>query len=300
MHSSKLHHLFGIAIASFCLSVIPQQSQATQNTPSVKSSKEKLVLMPLRVPDEDKNLTGAMETALVKGLQQKYDVYSGEQVSQKAHEIFMKESRNTAHKECDETKCMQNIAMAFQAELIATANVTKQDGNYFLALSIQNIFDNKVVQSESVPCKACDATQVIEKLKDLAGPISSVALAAPVFTKPAQANPEVVIQKVVASDPEKDLWEAVAKGNTREDYRAYLNKYPEGKYAPLAQNHLAKLRQDLPISQSTPPRGRPIIKKSANGICHRQGDGVWARVQRFKPYESMEACLESGGRLPRR
>jgi TPR repeat protein len=149
------------------LIAFPLQSQAESKNKIKKeaSTKERLVLMPLRVPDEDKNLTGAMQTALVKGLQQKYDVYSGEQVSQKAHEIFMKESRNTARKECDETKCMQNIAMAFQAELIATANVTKQSGSYFLALIIQNIFDNKVVYSESIPCRGCDAAEVVEKLK---------------------------------------------------------------------------------------------------------------------------------------
>jgi hypothetical protein len=299
MYTFVWKQLLATLTITLCCALVPLQSQAAQNTPSAKSSKEKLVLMPLRVPEEDKNLTGAMETALVKGLQQKYDVYSGEQVAQKAHEIFMKESRNTAHTECDETKCMQNIAMAFQAELIATANVTKQDGNYFLALSIQNIFDNQVVQSESIPCKACDATQVIEKLKDLVGPIAAVALAVPVVAKPAPAKPEVVIQKVVASDPEKDLWEAVAKSNSREDYRAYLNKYPNGKYAPLAQNHLAKFRQEVQVAQA-PPRGRPIIKKSANGICHRPGDGSWAKTKRFRPYETMEACLESGGRLPRR
>jgi Protein of unknown function (DUF2846) len=129
---------------------------------------ERLVLMPLRVGVEDKGLQGAMETALVQGLQQNYIVFSGEQVAQKAHEIFLKESRNTAKKDCDETRCMQGIAEAFQAELIATANVTKQDGGYFLALSIQNIFDNKVVYSNSVPCKNCDSFQVVDKLKELA------------------------------------------------------------------------------------------------------------------------------------
>jgi hypothetical protein len=79
----------------------------------------------------------------------------------------MKESQNTAHKECDETKCMQNIAMAFQSELIATANVTKRDGGYFLAISIQNIFDNKVIFSNSVPCRNCDSFQVVDKLIEL-------------------------------------------------------------------------------------------------------------------------------------
>jgi hypothetical protein len=136
-------------------------------TKLTKAPSERLVLMPLRVGEEDKRLQGAMETALVQGLQQNYIVFAGEQVAQKAHEIFLKESRTTTKKECDETRCMQGIAEAFQAELIATANVTKQDGGYFLALSIQNIFDNKVVYSNSVPCEGCTTFQVVNKLKEL-------------------------------------------------------------------------------------------------------------------------------------
>ena len=136
----------------------------------LKSSKERLVIMPLRVSEEDKSLLGALETALVQGLQQKYEVFSGEQVAQKAREIFLKESRATDKKECDETRCMQGIAEAFQAELIATASIAKQADGYFLALSIQNIFDNKVVYSNSVPCRNCDSFQVVDKLKELSYP----------------------------------------------------------------------------------------------------------------------------------
>jgi hypothetical protein len=191
MRTSKLQNLFGIVIATLCLSAFSHQSQAATNKANHKSAqqaeKERLVLMPLRVPDEDKNLTGAMETALLEGLQQKYVVFSGEQVSQKAHEIFMKETRNTAHKECDETKCMQNIAMAFQAELIATANVTKQDGGYFLALKIENIFDNKAVYSKSVACANCTSFQVVDKLKELSGTVAPIAAVAPAPEEPQQA-----------------------------------------------------------------------------------------------------------------
>jgi hypothetical protein len=156
MHLSD--YRMGIGSDGVLYGPLSSQVASKQNKPAklALQEKEKLVLMPLRVPEEDKNLTGAMETALVEGLQQKYAVFSGEQVSQKAHEIFMRESRNTAHRECDVTKCMQNIAMAFQAELIATANVTKQDGIYYLALSIQNIFDNKVEYSKSLTCKNCE------------------------------------------------------------------------------------------------------------------------------------------------
>lgn len=135
MKNSKHSILGSLTLAILFLLTCPSQSNAAQKSKDASNTirKERLVLMPIRVPDDDKNLTGAMETALVEGLQQKYDVFSGEQVSQKAHQIFMKESQNLAHKECDETRCMQNIAVAFQAELIATANVTKQDGSYFLA-----------------------------------------------------------------------------------------------------------------------------------------------------------------------
>jgi hypothetical protein len=70
---------------------------------------------------------------------------------------------------------MQNIAMAFQAELLATANVTKQDGIYYLALSVQNIFDNKVEYSKTLTCENCNGAKVIDKLKVLSGVIASGA-----------------------------------------------------------------------------------------------------------------------------
>ncbi len=100
MKNSKLSILGSITLAILFLLTCPPQSNAAQKykDASNTSGKERLVLMPIRVPDDDKNLTGAMETALVEGLQQKYDVFSGEAVSQKAHQIFMKESQNSAHK----------------------------------------------------------------------------------------------------------------------------------------------------------------------------------------------------------
>jgi hypothetical protein len=177
MHPSNLLKLFSITLITFFVLTISFQANSASKTKQEAdvSGKDRLVLMPLRVPPEDRDLTGAMETALVEGLQQKYIVFSGEQVSQKAREIFLKETRNTAHKECDETKCMQNIAMAFQAELLATANVTKHDGIYYLALSVQNIFDNKVEYSKTLTCEICNGAKVIEKLKTLSGVISSGA-----------------------------------------------------------------------------------------------------------------------------
>ena len=190
MSQSKLRQIFVITFATTLLIATPLQSCAANKNKVNKeqSSKERLVLMPLRLSEEDKNLQGAMETALVKGLQRKYEVFSGEQVAKKAREIFLKESRNTAHTECDEIRCLQGIAEAFQAELLATANITKQDGGYFIALSIQNLYDNKVVQSESVACEGCNAFKVIDKLKEIVG--------APVPVASAPAIEEILPGKI--------------------------------------------------------------------------------------------------------
>ena len=231
-----MRNALGIIIATLCLVLAPAQALAAKTNKSTKAAqatKERLVLMPLRVAEEDKSLQGAMETALVQGLQQRYEVFSGEQVAQKAREIFNKESRSTAKKECDETRCMQGIAEAFQAELIATANVTKRDGGYFLALSIQNIFDNLVVYSNSIPCKNCDAFQVVDKLKELVG------TPAPAAVTPAI---EALQPKVNLNDHDGVLWAEAQKGNTVEDYQVYLDTYPKGKYVPFAKARIKKIK----------------------------------------------------------
>jgi formylglycine-generating enzyme required for sulfatase activity len=178
-------------MCAVCVGGNLNSSQAAETT-QTKAVKERIVLMPLRVSQEDTGLQGAMETALVQGLQEKYVVFSGEQVAQKAREIFLKESQSTTKKDCDETRCMQDIAEAFQAELITTANVTRRQDGYFLAISIQNIFDNKVVYSNSVPCRNCDAYQVIEKLKELSGSTAKVQLGETTFTD-CPVCPEMVL-----------------------------------------------------------------------------------------------------------
>lgn len=44
----------------------------------------------------------------------------------------------------------------------------------------------------------------------------------------------------------------------------------------------------------------PPVKKSSSGICHPVGGTYYDRTKNFKPYPSMEACIESGGRAPKR
>lgn len=211
--------LFFLAIP-FALAAKPVKTAKGQQV-----QKERLVLMPLRLGETDQNLQGAMETALVEGLQRQYEVLSGEQVARKAREIFQKESRNTAKKECDETRCLQGITEAFNSELLAIASVTKQDGGYFLALSIRNLYDNIDVYSKSLPCRGCDSFQAVDKIKELVG-------------TPAVAEPDTSSAK----DPESALWNEVQKGNTIEDYEAYLAQHPKGKFAILAKSRIKKFQ----------------------------------------------------------
>lgn len=48
-----------------------------------------------------------------------------------------------------------------------------------------------------------------------------------------------------------------------------------------------------------PSSSGPAVKKSSTGICHARGTAYYDQTQRFTPYPSMEACLESGGRYPK-
>ena len=44
----------------------------------------------------------------------------------------------------------------------------------------------------------------------------------------------------------------------------------------------------------------PPVKKSKSGICHAKGSTYYGRTKNYAPYETMEACLKSGGRRPKR
>lgn len=41
------------------------------------------------------------------------------------------------------------------------------------------------------------------------------------------------------------------------------------------------------------------VKKTSSGICHPPASSYYERTQNFQPFESVDACLTSGGRLPK-
>jgi hypothetical protein len=39
------------------------------------------------------------------------------------------------------------------------------------------------------------------------------------------------------------------------------------------------------------------VKKSASGICHESQSRFYAKLKHFTSYETLKACLDSGGQL---
>jgi len=215
---------------------MPLQAEAAKKA-KVQSEKEAVILLPLVVTAEAQSMVSEMQSAVVQGLQQKYLVYSGDRVLQELKKAADKENHKAKH-DCDETRCLQDISVAFQTENVAVVHINKIEGGYLLSLSIKDVMSNQAVFDNSVPCEGCSAFKVIEKLKELSGTVAPTVAGAPA---PA---PEAPPAKVNLSDPETALWEEAKKGNAEEDYQAYLTTYPKGKYAPLAKTKLARLKDE--------------------------------------------------------
>lgn len=45
---------------------------------------------------------------------------------------------------------------------------------------------------------------------------------------------------------------------------------------------------------------QPAVKKSSTGICHLQGTTYYNKTTNYKSFDSLDACLRGGGRLPKK
>jgi micrococcal nuclease len=54
------------------------------------------------------------------------------------------------------------------------------------------------------------------------------------------------------------------------------------------------------ISPTTNNSSGAVVKKSKTGICHAPGTTYYNKTLNFTPYSSIDECLKSGGRLPKR
>ncbi len=175
------------------------------------------------------------EAALVKSLSEKYVVYSGQKVTEKVTDVYKRRSAEAkAGHECDETKCLQDVAMAFQSKegypFIAIANIRKSGGGYSISLTINDVIEEKSVFAEQKSCKGCDEFGVADVLKTLAGGGAAPAAETPA----AQAS-----KGAGGNDVEFAFWNSIKDSTNPAVFEAYLKEYPNGKFAALAKIQMA-------------------------------------------------------------
>ena len=67
--------------------------------------------------------------------------------------------------------------------------------------------------------------------------------------------------------------------------------------APLSFGALLSL---LVVTIASALAGRPQVKMSSSGFCHKTGGTYYSQTSNFEPYGSVAECLESGGKEPLR
>ena len=52
-----------------------------------------------------------------------------------------------------------------------------------------------------------------------------------------------------------------------------------------------------PVMAADPPKD-PTVKKSDAGICHDASSSSYGNTKKFTPFNSLDECVKSGGKLP--
>jgi hypothetical protein len=53
------------------------------------------------------------------------------------------------------------------------------------------------------------------------------------------------------------------------------------------------------VSFAANPNSEPLVKQSSSGICHDNSSASFNRTKNYIPFDSITACIETGGRLPK-
>ena len=133
---------------------------------NVFAASERIVVMEIQGEGLTGNEKNIYRSALVEGLRGRYEVLSGTEVDNKVKEIFLNESAESLM--CDTIKCLQEVSIAMQSELIASCTIIKRETGYLLNFQISNVLENEVVFAKSEPCKDCDEYRVVNVLKAMA------------------------------------------------------------------------------------------------------------------------------------
>lgn len=62
----------------------------------------------------------------------------------------------------------------------------------------------------------------------------------------------------------------------------------------------ASANESVAATGSSDASGSGVVKKSSTGICHAPGTSYYEKTKSYTPFNSIDECLASGGRLPKR
>lgn len=153
-------------------------------------TKPNLVLLPVSVSESDQEFEADYGTALQEALGNHYQVFYGAEVEKQLELEYAKI-------DCSVESCNQNLAVAFNGELLADAAVKKISSGYLIRLRITNVLENQAVISKSKTCRDCDPISVIDVLLNI--------LQEPLASK-VQAN-----EKPISAPERKDAQQISAK-----------------------------------------------------------------------------------------
>ncbi|HEX6156330.1 MAG TPA: hypothetical protein VFZ54_09930 [Burkholderiales bacterium] len=117
--------------------------------------------------------------------------------------------------------------------------------------------------------------QASQTLNPPDGKVTAAAAATGLAPRPAAAPaPALPSSPVVPSEAgvETMFWESIRQSSNPADFRAYLEQYPQGRFAPLARNRLAAL------GQTPPPTPAPASSPRSSGPLPQAGDSWTYRL----------------------
>ena len=249
----------------------------------VRAQKEVLILLPLNVDQSLKEQSALLGTALQQGLNKNFDVYFGPAVEEKLEKEYAKA-------DCTATSCAENVAIAFNGELIGDASVQLVDNSYVLQVQLNNVVTGRIVGSMLEICEGCSKLQLLtfvteagrkvqptSRLPAAAAPTPSTPqkpkaalVALTITTVPTQAQ-VVIDNRVVGNSPlttdELEVGSVIEIALSKSGFRTRRVKHRVGtddlkllnlELAAVGPN---KTKNPVPpVAQQTPPPERFKIR----------------------------------------
>jgi micrococcal nuclease len=97
-----------------------------------------------------------------------------------------------------------------------------------------------------------------------------------------------------AREEKKGLWSDTCEIKTQS---SIITSIPSVYIAPAIGGEAPVVQKPI-VTNEVSSSG--IVKKSSTGICHAPGTTYYNKTKNFVAYNSVQACLDSGGRLPLR